>query len=75
MQLPSQRMEAPDEASSSYFPSSLTQNCKTALYQIGSWAQSGEAVGRAGEEVANPIGVVQGSDIELDLKKKFGEDK
>lgn len=35
----------------------------------------GEALGRAGEEVAKPIGVVHGPDIELDIKKRFAEDK
>ena len=75
MQLLGQRMEAPNEASASSFPSSLTQNCKTALYQIGSWAQAGEALGRAGEEAAKPIGVFQSPDIELNIKKKSDEDK
>lgn len=68
-------MEAPDEASASSFSISLTQNCKTALHQVGSWAQAGEAHGRAGEEVAKPVGVFQGPDIQLDIKKKFCEDK
>lgn len=52
----------------SSFPSSLIQNCKTALYQIGSYPQTGEAVGRAGQEFAQPPAVVQGPDIELDIK-------
>lgn len=75
MWLPNQRMEAPDEASAHSFSSTLTQNCKTELYQIGSWAQAGEALGRAGEEIAKAVGVLQGPDIELDIKKKFCEDK
>lgn len=54
---------------------SLTQNCKTALYQTGSWAQAGEALGRAEEEITKSIGVVQCPDTGLDIKKEFGEDK
>lgn len=69
MQLPSQRMGALDEVSPTSFPSSLTQNCKTALYQIGSWAQAIKVLGRAGEAIAKLTGVVQGPDVEFDVKK------
>lgn len=66
-------MEALDEASASSFPSNHTPNCKTAVYQIGSSLWAGGARGRAGKS-CKAHWYDSGRDIELDIKKTFGEE-
>lgn len=64
----------PARGVSQLIPSSLTRDCKTALYQSWSRTQAGVVLGRT-EEAVKITGVVQGPDIGIDSKESFDEDK